>query len=562
MSRSDGRSNLPLRLLAAGVLALAALAALRGAFAGAWIFDDYSLLALPRFFDNPLLPFWHEHVEGGLHYRPMGLLLWWISERLFGAQPLPHYLLNGVLLAAVVLALWRLLAHVTRRERLAFALALAFAVHPVAIGTAAWLSNRYELLAALFGLSALAAAWRFRQTRSAGALAGSLILFACALAAKENTLALIAAACVFWCWPTQSRQAWFGRHQLACLWLLALVAMWLLVRQSVLSTHGADALFAHKPALQLFRDGMTAWSLKLTSYIALAPRLGRVTGPMFVLGAIGLVVLAARGAFPAWSRDRVAAMLGGLSLVVVAAFVQWPRTGLVLMNLQFGTDTFNDVLASRYYFMAALGFVLMLAALLATAADHRASRRLRWLAPVTLLLLLVPLFSVSQHIARSYRGVTLAQNVFAEAAVAAIDKFDLPAHDCQIYLLDSNSPLFRFYADPAVKALTSRLERVSSCFVQGESAPWYHLVDVGQIARAQSAPFTPVRVGDGTLEPVVLGRGALLFLNLAPGAQVPLGPGSVFLAWRDGAFVDVGDDVRAGRRRIEFTCFRSASQCP
>jgi hypothetical protein len=85
-------------ILLAALLGLAAFAALRGAFGGAFIFDDYALLALPRYFDNPFLPFWHEHVEGGLHYRPMGLLLWWISERLFGAAPLPHYLLNAALL--------------------------------------------------------------------------------------------------------------------------------------------------------------------------------------------------------------------------------------------------------------------------------------------------------------------------------------------------------------------------------------------------------------------------------------------------------------------------------
>ena len=562
MQREDRTIGKRWWLVLAGMLMLAAMAAMRGSFGGTFIFDDYSLLALPRFFDNPLLPFWHEHVEGGLHYRPMGLALWWISERLFGSAPWPHYLLNASLLGAVAIALWRVVALVSVREGLAFALALAFAVHPIATGTTAWLSNRFELLAALFGLLALGQAWRYRKSRRASTLVAALILFACGLCAKENTVALISAAFVFWWWPTADRPAWFDRRQLVCLWLVALVVLWLLVRKAVLSDHGTEALFAAKPAWMLFRDGMSAWLLKLPSYLLLIPRLKLATGIAFALGGFGLLVFTIRSARQSWSRDRVAILLGGLAIIAIAAFVQWPRTGLVLMNLKFGSDAFLDVLAARYYFMAALGFIVVLAALLSDSHSSDSAstgRRLAWL---TAALLLIPLFAISQHLARSYRGATLEQARFDLAAVAAIDQRTLPAEDCQIYLLGTDSKLFGFYSDPAVKALTRNLAEVSRCFIQTEIAPWYHLVDASEVARAHSAPFTPVRVGEDSLAPILLGHGALVFVNTPPDAKPPLGPGSVFLAWQDGGFVDVGDEVRAGRRKIPFACFRPPSQCP
>ena len=562
MQREKRIIGIRARMLLAGVLMLAAMAVMRGGFGGTFIFDDYSLLALPRFFDNPLLPFWHEHVEGGLHYRPMGLALWWISERLFGSAPLPHYLLNAALLGTVAIALWRVVARISAREGLAFTLALAFAVHPIATGTTAWLSNRFELLAALFGLLALGQAWGYRKSQRTSALVAALILFACGLCAKENTVALISAAFVFWWWPTTDRPAWFDRRQLVCLWLVGLVVLWLLVREAVLSTHGTEALFAAKPAWLLFRDGMSAWVLKLPNYLFLTPRLDLATGIAFALGGLGLLVFAVRSARETWAHDRIASLVGGLAIIAVAAIVQWPRTGLVLMNLRFGSDAFLDVLAARYYFMAALGFIMVLAALLAGSRWSGSTSARRLLAWITILLLLAPLFAVSQHLVRSYRTATLEQARFDRAAVEAIDQLTLPEQDCQIYLLDTGSKLFGFYADPAIKALTHHLASVSRCFIQTEIAPWYHLVDASEGKRAHAAPFTPVRVGEDSLAPIVLGHGALLFVNTPPNAKPPLGPGSIFLAWQDGSFVDVGDEVRAGQRTIAFACFRPPSQCP
>jgi hypothetical protein len=204
---------------------------------------------------------------------------------------------------------------------------------------------------------------------------------------------------------------------------------------------------------------------------------------------------------------------------------------------------------------------LVMAALLANSGPAMALRR-RWLAGLSAVLLVVSLFSVSQHLARSYRGATLAQARFAGAAVAAIDTLDPAVEDCQIYLLDTDSKLFGFYVDTTIKALAPDLSKLGRCFVQTEFSPWYHLIERSEVARAHEPPFSPVRAGRETVAPILLGHGALVFLNMAPDAKPPLGLGSYFLAWRDGAFVDVSEEVRSGHRAVRFYCFRAPSECP
>ena len=544
------------------LIALAALLAMRGAISGGFIFDDYTLLALPRFLHNPLMPFWHQHVEGGLHYRPMGILLWWISERWFGANPTSHYLINTGLLVAICVVLWRFLARALGREALAFSVAVIFAVHPIAIATTTWLSNRYELLGSLLGLLALTFAWRFRIERTRTTLISSLILFAGALCAKEDVLALISAAFVFWWWPTTKRTHWFSRQQLPCLWLVAVVAAWLVIRGLVLPETGTESLFAYKSVWSLFHDGMVAWFVQLPSYIALVPRVGAANGSILLLGAIGVAWLIFSSGRSFWDRDRVAVLLAALAIVAVADIVQWPRTGLVLMNLRFGADTFQDVLGARFYFMAAIGFAIALGALLANPEREVASGLHRIVSIGIVVLLLVPNFAVSQHLARSFRGVTLQQDTFTHAAVEAIEKLPLPAKGCQIYLLDTHSKLFGFFSDMAIKAVIPEIDRVSGCFIQTENAPWYYLVDRALLLRQAESPFTKVRVGDGFLQPIVLDGGALVYLNLNPAASAPVNEGSFYLSWDNGKFTDISERVRSGTRKVKFECFRAPTECP
>ena len=71
-----------------------------------------------------------------------------------------------------------------------------------------------------------------------------------------------------------------------------------------------------------------------------------------------------------------------------------------------------------------------------------------------------------------------------------------------------------------------------------------------------------MRAGAAHLRSIPLGRAALVFVNLVPGAAPPRGVGSHYLALRNGRFEDVGDEVRSGARAVQFECFRAPAQCP
>src|SRR5262249_22226026 len=106
--------------------------------------DDYSLLAFGRILRNPLARFVHEHFPLGPYLRPLSMMLWWLSALAFGNAVMPQYVVNLCLHIAVSVALWRLMLVLSRAPRASFVLTLLFAVHPVAIGTSLWLSDRFD----------------------------------------------------------------------------------------------------------------------------------------------------------------------------------------------------------------------------------------------------------------------------------------------------------------------------------------------------------------------------------------------------------------------------------
>jgi len=72
-------------LAALGVAALLALVARDFAFASTFLGDDHLFRAYARLEANPLWAFVTDK-HGGEYYRPLPMLLWWVSERLFAGH--------------------------------------------------------------------------------------------------------------------------------------------------------------------------------------------------------------------------------------------------------------------------------------------------------------------------------------------------------------------------------------------------------------------------------------------------------------------------------------------
>ena len=168
-----GRDVCPAGVLTAVVVVVAILAYLP-ALGHGFVFDDLSLIGPdgPKALGNGWLP-----------YRPLRLASLWLDHSLFGAAAWGYHLTNMVLHAAVAALLHRLALRLGATALAATLGALAFALHPLAVESVAYVSGRRDLLALLFGTAALWF-WSASPVRNLCALA----MLLAAVASKESGL--------------------------------------------------------------------------------------------------------------------------------------------------------------------------------------------------------------------------------------------------------------------------------------------------------------------------------------------------------------------------------------
>lgn len=156
-------------------------------FSDPGVFADWA--SIWRWATAPFLDF-------GMYFRPLALLDLAMEFRTSGGDPvLLHavniglHAANAAMVAALAMNLAAARAHAPRSRMAAGLAAGAFyAAHPALVEGVSWISARFDLLTAFFGLAALLAD-RLLHRVSSRALAGSL-LFLCAALCKEMILGL------------------------------------------------------------------------------------------------------------------------------------------------------------------------------------------------------------------------------------------------------------------------------------------------------------------------------------------------------------------------------------
>lgn len=197
--------------------AVAYLPVLRAGF----IWDDAGHVTRPDL--QGLAGLWRIWAEPGAtqQYYPLLHSAFWIEHRLWGDAALGYHLIN---------VLWHALAaclFATLLRRLAvpgaWLAALAFALHPVAVESVAWVSEQKNTLSLVLYLAAALAFLRFDARRTPGRYAVATLCFAAALATKSVTATLPLALLVVITWRQRALPA---RHVWAALipWLFLGVA--------------------------------------------------------------------------------------------------------------------------------------------------------------------------------------------------------------------------------------------------------------------------------------------------------------------------------------------------
>jgi hypothetical protein len=517
---------------------------------GWFVQDDYVLLAIARLLQQPLQVFHHDHFPGSQFFRPLGIFAWWLATAVVDNSPRGQYFANLLLHLGVTASLYVLLQRLRPRAPINALWTAVYAVSPLATGTALWLSDRFDLIATAGSLLALAAALRHVQQPRARTLALALLWLLLAFMGKETAIVGALAVVALLAVPDARSPLTLRQRALAVGAVLALVAGWLAYRHAML-TNPQNLWLRADSIVATFLKGIGLWLRIGAEYFVADPRQGTWMRVLAALAAVGLliaVVSRARGERGPVHYGIAAALL---ALIALPAAVQAPVVAVTTTDLSATTHWLDLAAESRLYHLALAGVIAALV-LLTTPKDASAvTRRTQAIVAASLLALIVAWMPASHAAARNYAKQTRLEGAPLLAANAAITKAALPATGCQIYLLDAASIwALPQSGDAMIKSTTPDLPRLEHCLVLTERTPWANFVRAG--ALGDYAPLRVLRDHGVEIPWLVVGGAEVAYLNLDVDIDARGIPDALFLAYRDGAFIDVSAEVRSGARPVQF----------
>ncbi|HWP70278.1 MAG TPA: tetratricopeptide repeat protein [Gemmatimonadaceae bacterium] len=321
-------------------------------------------------------------------YYPLVHTTFWIERQLWGLNPVAYHATNIALHALAAVLLWAVLVRL--RVPYGFLAALIFALHPVGVESVAWITERKNVLSAVFYLAS-ALAWLRTQAfapsdEGLATIAGqrsakdathrstgvplverarwwytiSLALFVCAMLSKTVACSLPAAMLLV-VWWKKGRVQWGDVRPLVPFFVigLALAVNTALMERTRVGAVGNDWSFG--PAERLLIAGRAVWfyAMKLlwpANLTFIYPRWEINAGSwmqwLFPLGAAALVSTAWASRHRIGRGPVVALLFFGITLVPALGFVN-----VYPMRFSFVADHFQ--------YLAMIGPIALVAAVIA-----------------------------------------------------------------------------------------------------------------------------------------------------------------------------------------------------
>ncbi len=279
---------------------------------------------------------------------PLTRLSHMLDYQLFGMAAGGHHLINVVLHALAVLALFGFLNRATHRQWLSAWVALIFALHPLHVESVAWVAERKDVLSTLFAMLALGSYVRWVEAPSSRRYLMVAAMFGLGLLAKPMVVTLPLIFLLVDVWPLGRGPHWREKIPFFALSAVSAVITWV-VQQGAGAVRNAEQF----PFLPRVENAAVSYLVYLLRWFWPARLAVFYPYPAEVpvwQAAAGLLSITAITVWTVRSRrTRPYLAIGWLWYLIMLA----PVIGLVQVGAQARAD--------RYTYMPSVGLAIMLA---------------------------------------------------------------------------------------------------------------------------------------------------------------------------------------------------------
>jgi protein O-mannosyl-transferase len=388
------------------ILAVVAFAVFANSISGEFVYDDNRQITQNPLIQNASLygkamtsDVWafkgDGTIAGSNYYRPTFTAWLILNFQLFGLSSFGWHLTNILLHVGVCLLAFLLLRRWNSDEKIAFAISLIFAVHPVHTESVAWISGSPDLL---LGLCLLASMWfaenisdRYAEPTAEAAskesalgkysdLIFALVFYAFALGSKEVAILCFPLFYLIFVKSSDKQTAVKLTIPFLVVAVLYFALRWFALGALALPTDEIitfGSMILTIPSMFVFYLKQMIFPLWVGANHSLRPIM---EFSLFGFGLPLLVSLAAIILF--W-------LLAGKSFVQKIGFAIFVLTLLPAMNAS--AFTFEQIVHDRYLYLPLLGFLMMIFPYLAELFERIFKGRAKFVLPIFVIILAVPL---------------------------------------------------------------------------------------------------------------------------------------------------------------------------